>query len=189
MSDIKPTKSSGISININQYVTFRLTDTGEQILADYNNTTRAQHPNLRNYSAGKFDEDSLCCMQLWEVMSIFGPHLHLTAEPPFKDCEITLVEHGAKVSETSQSVITTKRYGVYGRNSFGNQIAQNFTAVREEKGMTQEEAAKGMGLPVSAIYMSLEGGVTVPTLDFLTSACEFYRCTPNDILMQETDGE
>lgn len=92
MSDIKPTKSSGISININQYVTFRLTDTGEQILADYNNTTRAQHPNLKNYSAGKFDEDGLCCLLLWEVMSIFGPHLHLTAEPPFKDFLITVEE-------------------------------------------------------------------------------------------------
>ena len=84
----------------------------------------------------------------------------------------------------SKTMITTKRYGVYGLNSFSSQIARNFKVVREEKGMTPQEAAKGMGLPVSSIYYGLEGGVTAPTLDFLTSACDFYGCTPNDILMQ-----
>ncbi len=84
----------------------------------------------------------------------------------------------------SKTIITMKRHGVYGRNSFGVQIGRNFKAVRESRGMTHEEAAKGMGLPVSSIYYDLEG-ITAPTLDALTSACDFYGCTPNDILMQE----
>lgn len=84
----------------------------------------------------------------------------------------------------SKSVITEKRYGVYGRNSFGTQIGRNFKAVREAKGMTHKEAAKGMGLPVSSIYYDLEDS-NVPTLTLLTFACDFYGCTPNDILMQE----
>ena len=89
-----PIEQAKVNVNINQYMTFRLTDTGEQILADHNNATRAQHPSLRNYSAGKV-ENGVCSMLLWEVMSIFGPHLHLTAEPPFKGCLIAVEGVGA----------------------------------------------------------------------------------------------
>lgn len=83
-----------MNININQYVTFRLTDTGEQILADYNNGVRAQHSNLRNYSAGKV-ENGVYRMLLWEAMSIFGPCLDMSAEPPFEGCLITIEEISA----------------------------------------------------------------------------------------------
>lgn len=89
-----PIEQAKVNVNINQYMTFRLTDTGEQILADHNNATRAQHPNLRNYSAGKV-ENGVCSMLLWEAMSIFGPYLHLTAEPPFKGCLIAVEGVGA----------------------------------------------------------------------------------------------
>lgn len=89
-----PIEQDKVNVNVNQYMTFNLTDTGEQILADHNNAVRAQHPNLKNYSAGKV-EDGVCSMLLWEVMSIFGPYLALTAEPPFKDCLITVEGVGA----------------------------------------------------------------------------------------------
>lgn len=90
-----PIEQAKVNINVNQYVTFRLTDTGEQILASHNNATRASNPNLTDYSAGKFDEDGLCRMQLWQVMAIFGGHCVISAEPPFKDCLITVEGAGA----------------------------------------------------------------------------------------------
>ena len=90
-----PIEQDKVNVNVNQYVAFRLTDTGEQILASYNNVTRASNPNLTDYSAGKFDEDGLCRMQLWEAMGIFGGHCVISAEPPFKDCLITVEGEGA----------------------------------------------------------------------------------------------
>lgn len=90
-----PMEQAKVNLNVNQYVTFRLTDTGEQILASHNNVTRASNPNLTDYSAGKFDEDGLCRMQLWQVMGIFGGHCVISAEPPFKDCLITVEGVGA----------------------------------------------------------------------------------------------
>lgn len=88
----------------------------------------------------------------------------------------------------SKSIITSKRYGMRGRNSYGVRIGRNFKAVREAKGLTPQEAAKGMGYPVSAIYVDLEG-CEAPTLEILTTACDFYGCTPNDVLMLEVDNE
>lgn len=90
-----PIEQDKVNVNVNQYMTFKLTDTGEQILASHNNVTRASNPNLTDYSAGKFDEDGLCRMQLWEVMGIFGGHCVISAEPPFKDCLITVEGEGA----------------------------------------------------------------------------------------------
>gem|GEM_PF-1522586 len=90
-----PIEQAKVNVNVNQYVTFRLTDTGEQILASHNNVTRASNPNLTDYSAGKFDEDGLCRMQLWQVMGIFGGHCVISAEPPFKGCLITVEGVGA----------------------------------------------------------------------------------------------
>lgn len=90
-----PLDTKEVGINVNQYATFRLTNTGEQILASHNNATRVSNPNLTDYSAGKFDEDGLCRMQLWQVMAIFGGHCVISAEPPFKDCLITVEGVGA----------------------------------------------------------------------------------------------
>lgn len=86
-----PLETEKVQVNINQYVTFNLTDIGQQILASHDSDVKASNPHLADYSAGKFDKDGLCRMQLWEVMQVFGANFAIVSgEPPFQDCLITV---------------------------------------------------------------------------------------------------
>ncbi len=64
-----------ISINTNEDVTVVLTETGERIYRDY----YKQWPDLIKISKGKKIKT-----QLWELMSIFGPHMYNGCMIPFK---------------------------------------------------------------------------------------------------------
>lgn len=89
-----PLEAEEVQVNVNQYATFNLTDIGQQILASHDSDVKASNPHLADYSAGKFDKDGLCRMQLWRVMQVFGAHCGISAEPPFQDCLITIQGKG-----------------------------------------------------------------------------------------------
>ena len=80
-------------------------------------------------------------------------------------------------------VLTLEREGMFGRSSFASQISGNIKAAREAKGMTQKEAAAGLKIPVSSIYDS--ESYNEPSIRLVTRICDFYGCTPNDILMRD----
>lgn len=73
--------------NINDYVLVRLTDHGravhrrqhELLLGHLRESERDKFP----YVPPKEDEGGWSTWQLWSLMSTFGPHIWMTAEPCF----------------------------------------------------------------------------------------------------------
>lgn len=75
-----------MTLNINYSIKAKLTDYGVEIL-------KARHRQLVESSQGAYikpftlpstDENGYSIFQLWTLMHIFGPHLHLGSEMPFE---------------------------------------------------------------------------------------------------------
>jgi hypothetical protein len=70
-----------MKININERVTFTLTETGANIINKY--YAQFAHPMFKDKLNHKIGDKIL--MSLWETMSIFGQHIHMgMAEVPFQ---------------------------------------------------------------------------------------------------------
>ena len=80
--------AGGLTINVNGKDRVRLTDKGREIL-------REQHENLYRalrdpgaptweYVPPTEDADGWSEWQLWDLMSRFGPYIHLGFDPPFE---------------------------------------------------------------------------------------------------------
>ncbi len=69
--------------NVNEYVKVRLTDRGREILRQRRTALGLDALEIR-------EDDGWSQWQLWELMSIFGPHIYLGTYPlPFEtDIEI-----------------------------------------------------------------------------------------------------
>lgn len=82
---------SDIKVNLNSMIRFKLSDIGQKILNDYDQTIRSLSTRrFADFSAGKIDDEGFCVMQLWEAFGIFGPHCINSALSPFEDCEIII---------------------------------------------------------------------------------------------------
>lgn len=72
-----------IAINMNDYVLIKLRPAGVEILRRDEERIRADVPS---YHATQFTEgpDGYTKMQLWAVMEMFGPHIHMGFDVPFE---------------------------------------------------------------------------------------------------------
>jgi transcriptional regulator with XRE-family HTH domain len=61
-------------------------------------------------------------------------------------------------------------------------IAARLSALREMRGMTQEDVAKASGLKPAAVS-HFETARRRPCIHNLLRLCEALRCTPNDLLL------
>lgn len=61
-------------------------------------------------------------------------------------------------------------------------VAARLSALREMRGMTQEEVAKASGLKAAAVS-HFETARRRPCIHNLMRLCEALRCTPNDLLL------
>lgn len=70
-----------VNININDNVKLRLTEYGRTIHKDHFSGRLGSNAYEQYYCP---DDDGYVTMQLWEVMQVFGSHLHLGNEMPFE---------------------------------------------------------------------------------------------------------
>ena len=74
------------ALNINKLVTFRLSSVGADILNKYyeeiHNSMHLDQP-CPHYEGGQIVD-----MQLWQVMSVLGPHMSMTCISPIYNCNI-----------------------------------------------------------------------------------------------------
>lgn len=75
-----------MEVNINQFVSFVLTERGAKILTDDNDRLRG----FSGYRPKKFEAGQMHKMQLWKFASTFGPYMTLGNEAPCKDANITI---------------------------------------------------------------------------------------------------
>lgn len=76
-----------MDLNINQTVSFVLTNRGAEILTLDNDFMAS----LTRTQPKKFVAGQTHSMQLWSFMALFGPHMNCTSEPPCKNCVITIL--------------------------------------------------------------------------------------------------
>lgn len=72
--------------NINDMVRVRLTERGRKIHRDEFEKYKTAYPSVpgfQTYSPPKEDADGWSEWQMWCLMELFGPHIFITAEPPF----------------------------------------------------------------------------------------------------------
>ena len=75
----------GLRFNINETVHVRLTDRGRAIHRQEFDDLSTQFPNCGlTYSPPREDADGWSEWQLWHLMEMFGPHIHLGGEQPFE---------------------------------------------------------------------------------------------------------
>lgn len=73
-----------MKFNMNYYATVTLTQYGADV---YNNHYRNMNVPAK-YKPLPEQEGTILKRQLWDLMHIFGPHIALGMESPFKDCII-----------------------------------------------------------------------------------------------------
>lgn len=59
-------------------------------------------------------------------------------------------------------------------------VSTNLRALREQRNLTQAEAAESMGIPFPT-YRSWEYGRSIPNADTMPIVCEFYRIEPHEL--------
>lgn len=75
-------------MNLNDSVMVVLTETGAEIM----NTREKHYENvISNYKARTYKEGQELKTQLWCLFEIFGEHIYITCNPPFKDNRIILI--------------------------------------------------------------------------------------------------
>ena len=78
--------------NINYNVKVKLNESGKKILEDeHNRLQELIKPEGRRRFELKLDNEGYYKTQMWDLMQTFGPHVHLSCEPPF-ETEIILTE-------------------------------------------------------------------------------------------------
>jgi hypothetical protein len=87
-------KSAIVNLNDQVYVT--LTPEGEKILRARHEkdiiTVRDVFPNARQLVEGQHKEGNKYKFSLWELCSIFGPHLYNGCKIPFENNKLEIVE-------------------------------------------------------------------------------------------------
>ena len=74
-----------MKVNLNQMVRVRLTDHGREV----HRQEYAKNGTLALYQPRPMDDRGYSVFQLWELMQVFGPAIHLGAENSFDlDIEI-----------------------------------------------------------------------------------------------------
>ena len=63
-------------------------------------------------------------------------------------------------------------------------IAENIKHFRKQHNLTQTDLAQKMGLSKAEIA-ALESEKMIPTIEHIYQLCQIFRCTPNDILIDE----
>lgn len=71
---------------------------------------------------------------------------------------------------------------------FIHNFGKNLARLRKEKGITQEELAKNIGLQKAAIS-KMELGTSYPTFSNLDKIAEFFNATPNQLFGTQTQIE
>lgn len=80
------TEQTFIPFNVNNRVRIRLNDKGRAIYREaYEAVSIRVHGE---YRPKKEDAEGWSEWQLWEVMELFGPHIHLGCHMPFENCTI-----------------------------------------------------------------------------------------------------
>lgn len=70
--------------NINEDVQVQLTDHGRRIHREQHDEFNKSFPHLKlKYTKPKEDNGGWSKWQLWHLMQVFGPHIHLTMDNPF----------------------------------------------------------------------------------------------------------
>ena len=85
--------------NINDHVKVKLTDVGKDIFYhQFDDLNRTGFLYIEPYYP-IVDEEGYTKFQLWELMSIYGPHLRMGCNVPFEDCAIYI--RGGDLEEVS----------------------------------------------------------------------------------------
>lgn len=64
-----------MKMNINEYVSFELSEVGAKIYNNWYADLRGKYPNILEFSQHK--QGDVIKLQLWECFSIFGEHTHI----------------------------------------------------------------------------------------------------------------
>jgi hypothetical protein len=78
-----------MEININDYVEVVLTQAGADTYNTYWNDISYRWPG---FVEKNLKEGDVLKEQLWSVMQIFGPHIHLGGHVPFVMCRMNILE-------------------------------------------------------------------------------------------------
>lgn len=78
------------SINLNQSVKVKLSDVGLKILSEHYSQYDFKTHNIEFKQS--IDDEGHFKTQLWDLMNIFGKHIHMVYPNPFESTEIILLD-------------------------------------------------------------------------------------------------
>lgn len=68
-----------------------------------------------------------------------------------------------------------------------SRFSEQLSALRHEKGLSQKQAADGLGIS-QALLSHYENGIREPKLEFVVRACDYYGVTADWILGRQSDS-